>query len=114
MSLRSHWVDQLDDEEEGIFVVPYRHNDEGWFDYQPLSPVYPTAVWNMTMDATDWERIEALRRVEKYDWRRVQGSETRRTTATNSPGCASWRETTPTIRRRCWPPPTGRSAAAWS
>ncbi|MDE0461878.1 MAG: hypothetical protein OXH93_05705 [Caldilineaceae bacterium] len=73
MSLRSHWVDQLDGEEEGIFVVPYRHNDEGWFDYQPMSPVYPTAVWNMTMDPADWERIEALRRVEKYDWRRVQG-----------------------------------------
>ena len=73
MSLRSHWVDQLDDEEDGIFVVPYRHNDEGWFDYQPMSPVYPAAVWNMTMDPADWERIEALRRVEKYDWRRVQG-----------------------------------------
>ena len=73
MSLRSHWVDQLDDEEEGIFVVPYRHNDEGWFDYQPMSPVYPAAVWNMTMDPADWERIEALRQAEKYDWRRVQG-----------------------------------------
>ena len=73
MSLRSHWVDQLDDVEEGIFVVPYRHNDEGWFDYQPMSPVYPAAVWNMTMDPADWERIETLRRVEKYDWRRVQG-----------------------------------------
>jgi len=73
MSLRSHWVDQLDGEEEGIFAVPYRHNDEGWFDYQPMSPVYPAAVWNMTMDPADWERIEALRRVEKYDWRRVQG-----------------------------------------
>ncbi len=73
MSLKSHWVDQLDDEEEGIFAVPYRHNDEGWFDYQPMSPVYPAAVWNMTMDSADWERIEALRSVEKYDWRRVQG-----------------------------------------
>ncbi|MDE0140175.1 MAG: hypothetical protein OXI80_08720 [Caldilineaceae bacterium] len=73
MSLRSHWVDQLDSEQEGIFVVPYRHNDEGWFDYQPMSPVYPAAVWNMTMDPADWQRIETLRRVEKYDWRRVQG-----------------------------------------
>ena len=73
MSLRTHWVDQLDGEQDGIFVVPYRHNDEGWFDYQPMSPVYPAAVWNMTMDPADWERIETLRRVEKYDWRRVQG-----------------------------------------
>ena len=73
MSLRSHWVDQLAGETERIFVVPYRHNDDGWFDYQPLSPVYPTAIWNLSMDSADWERIEALRRVESYDWRRIQG-----------------------------------------
>ena len=73
MSLRSHWLDQLADETEQIFVVPYRHNDEGWFDFQPLSPVYPTAIWNLSMDTADWERIEALRRVETYDWRRVNG-----------------------------------------
>ena len=73
MSLRDHWVDQLADQPEGTFVAPYRYNDHGWFDYQPLSPVYPTAVWNISMDPADWERIESLRRVEKYDWRRVQG-----------------------------------------
>ena len=73
MSLRGHWVDQLADAADEIFVAPYRHNDRGWFDYQPLSPVYPTAIWNLSMDAADWERIEALRQVEKYDWRRVWG-----------------------------------------
>ncbi len=73
MSLESHWVDQLYDLDQKIFVVPYRHNDNGWFDYQPLSPVFPAAVWNLSMDPADWERLEALRRVEKYDWRRVQG-----------------------------------------
>ena len=73
MSLRGHWVDQLAEEAEELFVVPYRHNDQGWFDYQPLSPVYPTAIWNLSMDPADWERIEALRGVEKYDWRRVHG-----------------------------------------
>lgn len=79
MSLRSHWVNQLADvgEDEEIFLVPYRYNDHGWFDYQPLSPVYPTAIWNLSMDASDWERIEALRRAETYDWRQVQGFRTK-------------------------------------
>lgn len=75
MSLRQHWVDQLAGEapDEQIFLVPYRHNDNGWFDYQPLSPVYPTTVWNQSMAAQDWARIEQLRRTERYDWRQVKG-----------------------------------------
>jgi hypothetical protein len=73
MSLAQHWVGEftaLGDAPE-MFVIPYRYGDQGWFDYQPLSPVYPTALWSLSMDAADWERIERLRRVEKYDWRTV-------------------------------------------
>ncbi len=73
MSLRQHWVNQFADVGEEVLLVPYRHNDQGWFDYQPLSPVYPTAIWNLSMAPADWERIEALRRAEKYDWRQVHG-----------------------------------------
>ena len=73
MSLGHHWlgafIAQTDD--YNMFVAPYRYGDHGWFDYQPLSPVYPTALWNITMDNADWQRIEALRAVEKYDWRTV-------------------------------------------
>jgi hypothetical protein len=53
-----------------LFVVPYRYRDRvdgeepGWFDYQPLSAVYPTAIWNQSMDPADWERIERLRAAE--------------------------------------------------
>ncbi len=64
MSLRHHWIGSLSaDEHAGgeqpgnqefvTFVAPYRYGDFGWFDYQPLSPVYPTAVWNLSMDGTD-------------------------------------------------------------
>lgn len=73
MSLGQHWVDQLADadDEQGVFVVPYRYGDDGWFDYQPLSVVYPTAIWNVSMADADWARIEALRQAEAYDWRQV-------------------------------------------
>jgi hypothetical protein len=54
-----------------MFVIPYRLGDAGWFDYMPLSPVYPTALWNLSQSPDDWERIERLRRVEQYDWRTV-------------------------------------------
>ncbi len=73
MSLEHHWVGEftVQGETPSMFVVPYRYGDQGWFDYMPLSPVYPTAVWNISQDPTDWARIERLRQVEHYDWRAV-------------------------------------------
>lgn len=73
MSLSHHWLGSSgeDGDDTVAFVAPYRYGDHGWFDYQPLSPVYPTAIWNVSQHADDWTRIEALRSVEKYDWRRV-------------------------------------------
>jgi hypothetical protein len=68
MSLRSHWLGELGSE---AFLVPYRYNDAGWLDYQPMSPIYPAAVWNLSMDPADWERIERIRRADNYDWRKV-------------------------------------------
>ncbi len=78
MSLRHHWTDQLGDVDAEVFVVPYRYadyvddDDPGWFDYQPLSPVYPTTIWTQSMDGADWARIERLRGAEQYDWRTVR------------------------------------------
>lgn len=73
MSLGHHWLGAFTAHagDYTMFVAPYRYGDHGWFDYQPLSPVYPTALWNITMAEADWARIEALRTVEKYDWRTV-------------------------------------------
>lgn len=70
MSLPEHWVGQflaLGDRRE-TFVVPYRYGDSGWFDHQPMSPIYPVSVWNLSMTPEDWERVEGLRRAEGYDW----------------------------------------------
>lgn len=73
MSLGHHWLGTAaeDQADHVAFVAPYRYGDHGWFDYQPLSPVYPTALWNVSQSEEDWQRIEALRAVEKYDWHRV-------------------------------------------
>ena len=73
MSLREHWIGQmtaLGDQRES-FVVPYRYGDAGWFDWMPLSVTFPVALWNVTHAAEDWQRIEQLRQVETYDWRKV-------------------------------------------
>jgi len=73
MSLGHHWLGTAPEHEADylMFVAPYRYGDHGWFDYQPLSPVYPTALWNVSQSEGDWERIERLRDAETYDWRRV-------------------------------------------
>ena len=73
MSLRHHWLDNLTqvDESRTAFVVPYRYNDAGWFDHQPLSPIYPTAIWNLSMAPGDWQRIEWLQSQEGFDWRPI-------------------------------------------
>jgi hypothetical protein len=33
--------------------------------------MYPTAIWALSLDPADWERIERLRRAEPFDWRLV-------------------------------------------
>jgi len=54
-----------------MFVVPYRYGDAGWFDYQPMSPIYPVAIWNLSVQSDDWERIEQVRVTSGYDWNQV-------------------------------------------
>lgn len=73
MSLAHHWIGEFTAQGDApsVFVAPYRYGDQGWFDYMPLSPVYPTALWNLSQAAADWARIERLRQVEHYDWRTV-------------------------------------------
>ena len=73
MSLAAHWVGQLTGlgEQGETFVVPYRYADSGWFDYQAMSPIFPMALWNLTMNPVDREAIERIRQEESYDWRQV-------------------------------------------
>jgi hypothetical protein len=79
MSLGHHWVGQRRalDANQQTFLVPYRYDGQHWFDYQPLSPVYPAALWNMTGNDQDWESLQALRAKESYDWRDVYAFRTK-------------------------------------
>jgi hypothetical protein len=74
MSLREHWVGELSDigDPSEAFLVPYRYRDAGWFDYQPMAPIYPVAVWHRSLAGADWERIERLRAASGGDWRTVR------------------------------------------
>lgn len=76
MSLRGHWLNvELALNETGgtgeALVVPYRYGDGGWFDYQPMSPVYPVALWALTGSAADWSTVIDLRDTCGYDWCQV-------------------------------------------
>ena len=73
MSLEEHWFGQftaMGDRTETL-LVPYRYGDAGWFDWQPLSPIFPAALWNLSMADQDWKRIEDVRQKEAYDWNDV-------------------------------------------
>ncbi|MBM3262559.1 MAG: hypothetical protein FJY97_03920 [candidate division Zixibacteria bacterium] len=73
MSLHEHWIGQhkaLKDRDK-TFLVPYRYGDAGWFDYQPMSPIYPVALWSLSMRDDDWALIDDLRRKSGYDWRQT-------------------------------------------
>ncbi|HEY3107185.1 MAG TPA: hypothetical protein VGL23_00430 [Chloroflexota bacterium] len=111
MSLREHWVGQLGALADGdqTFLVPYRHGDHGWFDFQPLSPIYPAALWNLSRDEADWARIEALRRRERYDWRAVRTFRTKEDAGTSSRGCASLPAGTRPTPSGSWPQASSRS-----
>jgi hypothetical protein len=69
MSVSERWVSQFGSMDQyETFLVPHRYGDAGWFDWQPISPVYMVALWNLSMDDGDWERIERVRQAEAFDW----------------------------------------------
>jgi hypothetical protein len=59
------------------FVVPYRHGDGGWFDYQPPTLDCPTTLWSLSQAPLDWARLESLRERAGYDWRQVPSFKTK-------------------------------------
>ena len=56
------------------FMVPLRYGDAGWFDWSPPSPVWPIALWNLSMAEEDWSRVEEVRSKTGGDWNRVSAS----------------------------------------
>ena len=73
MSVSERWTSQFASmgEQYETFLVPYRYGDAGWFDWQPISPVYLVTLWNLSRADEDWERIEEVRRAEAFDWNEV-------------------------------------------
>ena len=53
-------------------LVPFRHNDRGWFDYNPMLASVPMALWHHSAAPADRQRLEDLRERSGYDWRTVR------------------------------------------
>jgi hypothetical protein len=72
-SLPSKWYPQLG---EAVTVpttlVPFRHSDRGWFDYNPMLTSIRVALWHHGHDPADRRRLEELREAAGYDWRTVR------------------------------------------
>ncbi|WP_043488398.1 MULTISPECIES: hypothetical protein [Streptomyces] len=72
-SLPSKWVAELGpDIHTPTLHLPFRHNDSGWFDYNPVTPPVPVALWHHTASAADRTRLERLREADGIDWRTVR------------------------------------------
>ncbi|ACU73812.1 conserved hypothetical protein [Catenulispora acidiphila DSM 44928] len=72
-SLQSKWTIQLlEDVRTPTLHVPYRHGDQGWFDYNPMPLVVPAALWHHSASAADRERIEQLRAASGIDWSTIR------------------------------------------
>lgn len=60
----------LSREERGTLVVPQKHFDSGWTDYQEPDPLYPIHLWARSLAEEDRERVERVRR--GADWTEVR------------------------------------------
>ena len=72
-SIPSKWYPQLGPAVTvPTLLVPFRHSDRGWFDYNPVLASVPMALWHHASDPADRQRLEDLRRRSGYDWRTVR------------------------------------------
>ncbi|MEV4313467.1 hypothetical protein [Actinocrispum sp. NPDC049592] len=72
-AFHDHWHDRLgSDIDRELLLVPYRYDDTGWFDYQPLPPAYPAWLWWLTHDAADHALLHGLAVGSGYDWQQVR------------------------------------------
>ena len=49
-------------------LIPYRHSDRGWFDWNPIQTSVPMALWHHSADEGDRKRLDGLRAASGYDW----------------------------------------------
>ncbi|KRF42994.1 hypothetical protein [Paenibacillus sp. Soil787] len=60
---------ELRKEQDGKWLVPYKHFDSGWTDYREALPKYPIYLWSMSMADEDLDRIERI--PKDHDWNEV-------------------------------------------
>jgi len=56
-------------EEEGVWKVPHRHGDQGWYDYRPPDSRLYVQLWYLSQEEADLERL--LRLWDRNAWNRV-------------------------------------------
>ena len=72
-SLASRWYPQLGGAVTApTLLVPFRHSDRGWFDYNPMLASIPMALWHHGDDPADRQRLVELRDRAGYDWQTVR------------------------------------------
>jgi hypothetical protein len=47
---------ELGERSDKVLSIPHRYSDFGWFDYRPLDPWLPMAIWNLSQSPDDLAR----------------------------------------------------------
>jgi hypothetical protein len=47
-------------DENGTWVVPNKHRDDGWSDYRPIDPRVPAVTWFTSLDPADADRLTRI------------------------------------------------------
>jgi len=71
MSIRDRWEAELDVNVETL-LVPNRHGDQGWFDFQPPQLGLSAWLWQSAGQQADHDRLDRLRKASGYDWATVR------------------------------------------
>ncbi len=53
--------------ENGRLLVPHRHGDQGWYDYDEIDPAHVVYLWYISQDSRDYARIRRLTRGAAWD-----------------------------------------------
>ena len=68
-SIKGRWRAHLGPAVElDTLLIPYRHSDRGWFDWNPIQTSVPMALWHHSADEGDRKRLDSLRAASGYDW----------------------------------------------
>jgi hypothetical protein len=56
--------------EDGVFQVPHRYGDGGWFDYRPPNPRFHMFLYHISQSPQDLERLQSFE--NKHEWAAVE------------------------------------------